>query len=148
MARQNRPVLRVAVSTTFFFNPFIFSTESYNLAITQSTNIPHLHSVNILAPWLSAETLTSHGSDHLSVVFNLQIPSKEQNIKPPSRYQYQHQHQRRSFAFFITDRITNEPQKKNHTKYNNNTTVAMKRDLGEVSKEIMMREGQGPHQSS
>ena len=85
MARQNRPVLRVAVSTTFFFNPFIFSTESYNLAITQSTNIPHLHSVNILAPWISAETLTSHGSDHLSVVFNLQIPCKEQNIKPPSR---------------------------------------------------------------
>ena len=85
MARQNRPVFRVAVSATFSFNPFIFPTESYNHAITQSTNIPHLHNVNIPAPWLSAETLTSHGSDTLSVVFSLQIPSKEQNTKPPSR---------------------------------------------------------------
>ena len=81
MARQNRPVFRVAASTTFSLNPFVFPTDSYNHVVTQSTNIPHLHSVNIAAPWLSAETLTSHGSDHLSVVFNLQIPSKE----PPSR---------------------------------------------------------------
>ena len=85
MARQNRPVFRVAVSVTFSFNPSIFPTESYNHAVTQSTDIPHLHNVNIPAPWLSAETLTSNGGDHLTVVLNLQVPSKEQNTKPPSR---------------------------------------------------------------
>ena len=42
-----------------------------------------------IAPWLSAETLTSHGSDHLSVVFSLQKPAKKQNIKPHNSFRYE-----------------------------------------------------------
>jgi len=40
-------------------------------------------------PWLGAETLASHGTDYLAVVFSLQKPGKKQNIKPhnPLRYE-------------------------------------------------------------
>ena len=42
-----------------------------------------------IAPWLSAETLTPHGSDHLPVVFSLQKPAKKQNSKPHNPFRYE-----------------------------------------------------------
>ena len=48
-----------------------------------------------IAPWLSAEPLTSHGSDYLPVVFSLQKTKqkqktdKKQNIKPHNPLWYE-----------------------------------------------------------
>ena len=42
-----------------------------------------------IAAWLSAETLTSHGNDHLLVVFNLNTPSRKQDIKPQNPLCYE-----------------------------------------------------------
>ena len=42
-----------------------------------------------IAPWLSAETLTPHGSDHLLVVFSLQRAAKKQNSKPHNPFRYE-----------------------------------------------------------
>ena len=41
-----------------------------------------------LVPWTRAETLASHGSDHLPVVFNLQKPGIEQRRKLQYPFQY------------------------------------------------------------
>ena len=41
-----------------------------------------------IAPWLSAETLTPHGSDHLLVVFSLHKSAKKQNSKPHNPFRY------------------------------------------------------------
>ena len=42
-----------------------------------------------IALWLSAETLTPHGSDHLPVVFSLQKPATKENIKPHNTISYE-----------------------------------------------------------
>ena len=42
-----------------------------------------------IAPWLSAETLTPHGTDYLPVVFSLQKSDKKQNIKPNNPFRYE-----------------------------------------------------------
>ena len=42
-----------------------------------------------ISPWLSAETLTPHSSDHLPVVFSLQKPAKKQNVKPNNPFRYE-----------------------------------------------------------
>ena len=43
-----------------------------------------------IAPWLSAETLTPHGSDHLLVVFSFKKKTaKKQNIKPHNPFLYE-----------------------------------------------------------
>ena len=39
--------------------------------------------------WLSAETLTSHGSDPLLVVFSLKRAAKKQNSKPHNPFRYE-----------------------------------------------------------
>ena len=39
--------------------------------------------------WLSAETLTPYGSDHLLVVFSLQRAAKKQNSKPHNPFRYE-----------------------------------------------------------
>ena len=41
-----------------------------------------------LVPWTRAETLTSHGSDHLPVVFRLQKPGTEPRRKPQYPFKY------------------------------------------------------------
>ena len=41
-----------------------------------------------LTPWTRAETLASHGSDHLAVVFSLQNPGIETRRKPQYLFQY------------------------------------------------------------
>ena len=42
-----------------------------------------------IAPWLSAETLTPHGSDHLPVIFSLQKPANKQNSKQHNPFRYE-----------------------------------------------------------
>ena len=42
-----------------------------------------------ISPWLSAETLTPHGRDHLPVVFSLQKRAKKQNVKPHYPFRYE-----------------------------------------------------------
>ena len=53
---------------------------------TDSTTVLALVSRRI-APWLSAKT--PHGSDHLPVVFSLQKPATEQNLKPHNSFRYE-----------------------------------------------------------
>ena len=59
----------------------------HHLKKDSSTNVAHFS--ERIAAWLSAETLTSHGSNHLLVVFNLDTPSKKQDIKPQNPFRYE-----------------------------------------------------------
>ena len=41
-----------------------------------------------VSPWLKAETLTPHSSDHLPVVISLQKQAKKQNVNPHNPFRY------------------------------------------------------------
>ena len=82
---QQRCVLEAALSDVLF-TPVTTSSPTHPGMRQGDTDLALVSPK--LVPWTHAETLASHGSDHLPVVFSLQKPGIEQRRKLQYPFQY------------------------------------------------------------